>query len=98
MRRASASGAARRLAGNLAADDSGRFVAKAQLATVGPATLKDGAAATLLEFVGVVNCTTGSGADVARLFKPYMQFEGAADGRIYRNWDLASNYRISRQP
>jgi len=81
--------------GNLAADDSGRFVAKAQLATVGAGTLKDGAAATLLEFVGVVNCTTGSGADVARLFKPYMQFEGAADGRIYRNWDLASNYRIS---
>ncbi len=51
--------------------------------------------ATLLEFVGVVNCTTGGGADVARLFKPYMQFEGAADGRIYRNWDFASNYLIS---
>ena len=44
----------------------------------------------------MVNCTTGGGADVARLFKPYMQFEGAADGRIYRNWDLASNYLISR--
>ena len=25
-----------------------------------------------------------------------MQFEGAADGRIFRNWDLAENYRISR--
>jgi hypothetical protein len=24
-----------------------------------------------------------------------MQFEGAADGRIFRNWDLAENYRIS---
>jgi hypothetical protein len=25
-----------------------------------------------------------------------LQFEGAADGRIFRNWDLASNYRINR--
>ena len=25
-----------------------------------------------------------------------MQFEGAADGKIFRNWDLAQNYRISR--
>ena len=30
-----------------------------------------------------------------RLFKPYMQFPGAADGRIFRNWDIAENYRIS---
>jgi hypothetical protein len=82
--------------GNLAADDSGRFVAKAQLASVGTGTLKDGSPATLLEFVGVVNCATGGGSDVARLFKPYMQFEGAADGRIYRNWDFAADYLISR--
>jgi hypothetical protein len=25
-----------------------------------------------------------------------MQFDNAADGNIYRNWDLAQNYRISR--
>jgi hypothetical protein len=81
--------------GNLAADDSGRFIPKAQLASVGTGTLKDGSPATLLEFVGVVNCATGGAADVARLFKPYMQFEGATDGRIYRNWDFASNYLIS---
>jgi hypothetical protein len=81
--------------GNLAADDSGRFVAKAELASVGTGTLKDGSPATLVEFVGVVNCATDGGTDVARLFKPYMQFEGAADGRIYRNWDFASNYLIS---
>jgi hypothetical protein len=43
----------------------------------------------------VVNCATGGGADVARLFKAYTQFEGAADGRIYRNWDFASTYLIS---
>jgi hypothetical protein len=24
-----------------------------------------------------------------------MQFENSADGRIFRNWDLAENYRIS---
>jgi hypothetical protein len=24
-----------------------------------------------------------------------MQFENAPDGKIYRNWDLAENYRIS---
>jgi len=83
-------------AGNQAAEDSGRFVPKAQLVSVGVGTLKNGAAATLYEFVGVVNCPTGDAADVARLFKPYMQFEGAADGRIYRNWDIASNYQISR--
>jgi hypothetical protein len=81
--------------GNLAADDTGRFIAKAQLASVGTGTLKDGSPATLLEFVGVVNCEIGGGTDVARLFKPYMQFEGGADRRIYRNWDFASNHLIS---
>lgn len=24
-------------------------------------------------------------------FKPYMEFDGAPDGRIYRNWDPAPN-------
>jgi hypothetical protein len=82
--------------GNQAADDSGRFVAKDQLASVGTGTLKDGSPATLLEFVAVANCASSDGAGVARLFKPYMQFEAAPDGRIQRNWDLASNYRIGR--
>ena len=84
------------LAGNQAAEDSGRFVPKAQLVSVGTGNLKNGSPATLYEFVGVVNCPSGDGGDMARLFKPYIQFEGAADGRIYRNWDLASNYLISR--
>ena len=84
------------LAGNQAAEDLGRFIPKAQLVTVGTGTLKTGAPATLLEFVGVVNCPR-SDADLAKLFKPYMQFEGTADGRIYRNWDIASNYLISRE-
>ena len=85
------------LAGNQAAEDSGIFIPKAQLVSVGTGTLRNGAAAALVEFVGVVNCQTSDGADVARLFKPYMQFGGAADGRVYRNWDHAPNYLISRQ-
>jgi hypothetical protein len=74
---------------------SGRFVAKDQLKQTGPATLKNGAPALLHEFIGVVNCPAGQGS-LDRLFKPYMQFENAPDGKIYRNWDLAENYRISR--
>lgn len=74
---------------------SGRFVPTAELKPVGTATLKSGAAATLHEFVGVANCPAGQ-ASFDKLFKPYMQFENAPDGKIYRNWDLAQNYRISR--
>jgi len=82
--------------GNQAPEDSGRFVPKASLKTVGTATLRGGAPATLHEFVGVANCA-GDGANppLRRLFKPYMQFEGAADGKIFRNWDRADNYEIS---
>jgi hypothetical protein len=82
--------------GNQAAENSGHFVAKSQLKAVGTATLLNGAAATLHEFVGIANCAVGSSDSLSRLFKPYMQFEGAADGKIYRNWDLGSNYRIGR--
>jgi hypothetical protein len=85
------------LAGNLAAGDSGRFVPRAKLVAVGTGTLKNGAAATLFEFVGVVNCQASNSQDSTTLFKPYMQFENAADGRIFRNWDLADNYLISRE-
>jgi hypothetical protein len=81
--------------GNLAAEDSGRFAPKASLKPIGSATLRNGAPATLHEFVGVTNCPLGQGSSLSRLFKPYMQFEGAADGRTFRNWDLAENYRIS---
>jgi hypothetical protein len=84
------------LAGNQAAGDSGRFIPKNQLVSAGTATLKDGSPATLLEFAAVANCPVSDAAGLARLFKPYMQFEDAPDGRIYRNWDLASNYLISR--
>lgn len=83
------------LAGNQAAEDSGRLIPKAQLKVVGDAVLKNGAPATLHEFVGVANCSGGGPQEVDRLFKPYMQFEGA-DQTIFRNWDLASNYLISR--
>jgi hypothetical protein len=83
------------LAGNQTAEDSGRLIPKAQLKPVGNATLKNGAAATLHEFVGVTNCSTGGSQEVDRLFKPYMQFDDTSH-TIYRNWDLASNYLISR--
>jgi len=82
-----------RTGGNLAAEDSGRFVPKAQLKAVGTATLLNGSAATLHEFAGVSNCGGGEDAP-SRVFKPYMQFEGTQDGTIFRNWDLASNYRL----
>jgi len=59
------------------------------------ARLTNGAPALLHEFVGVANCPVGQGS-FDRLFKPYMQFENAPDGKIYRNWDVAQNYRISR--
>jgi len=79
--------------GSLAAENSGRFVPKAQLKAAGTATLLNGEPATLHEFVGVANC--GGGADApSRLFKPYMRFEGVPDGTVFRNWDLATNYRI----
>ncbi len=26
----------------------------------------------------------------------YIQFENAPDGKTYRNWDVAQNYRIGR--
>jgi outer membrane protein assembly factor BamB len=81
-------------AGNQPAEDQGRFVAKSQLKATGTAALLDGSAATLYEFVGVSNCPAGGSGAFSRLFKPYMQFEGAADGKILRNWDRAENYRI----
>jgi outer membrane protein assembly factor BamB len=81
--------------GNVAPENSGRFVPKAALKAVGTTVLRNGAPATLHEFVGAVNCPIGGTAVTGRLFKPYMQFEGGADGRIFRNWDLAENYRIS---
>ena len=38
------------------------------------------------------SCVTTRG----RIFKPYMQFRAPApDGRIFRNWDIAEDYRIS---
>lgn len=81
-------------AGNQAPENSGLFVRKDDLKSAGTATLLNGAAATLHEFVGLANCSTNNGESLSRLFKPYMQFEGGADGKIYRNWDLAENYRI----
>jgi hypothetical protein len=81
--------------GNLTPENSGRFVPKAALKAIGQAVLRSGAPATLHEFVGVANCPLGGGVVAGRLFKPYMQFEGGADGRVFRNWDLAENYRIS---
>jgi outer membrane protein assembly factor BamB len=81
-------------AGNQAGGDSGRFVSRDQLKEVGRTTLKNGAPAVLHEFVGVANCPVSGGGEFSRLFKPYMDFL-SGDGRIFRNWDLASNYRIS---
>jgi hypothetical protein len=82
------------LAGNQAAENSGRFTPKQALKPVGTGTLLDGERATLYEFVGIANCPA-SGADKAvRLFKPYMEFEAPDTLALYRNWDRAANYAI----
>ena len=80
--------------GNLAPENSGRFVPTGALRPAGGATLANGMPATLHEFVGVANCPAGD-TTLDRLFKPFMQFENSADGRVFHNWDLAENYRIS---
>lgn len=80
--------------GNVSPEDSGLLVPSAQLRSTGTAALINGAAATLHEFAGVASCTVSGGESLSRMFKPYMQFEGGADGKIFRNWDLAGNYRI----
>jgi hypothetical protein len=81
--------------GNQAAENAGRFIPKEKLKAAGNATLKSGDPATLYEFVGVLNCPAAGSEQVARLFKPYMEFAGA-DGSVIHNWDPASNYLISR--
>jgi hypothetical protein len=72
---------------------TGRFVPKAELKSLGPATLKSGDPATLHLFVGLANCPAGQGS-LDRLFKPFMEF--AAPQQTFRNWDRSANYRISR--
>jgi hypothetical protein len=74
---------------------SGRFVATGRFKQTGAAQLKGAMPGLLHEFIGVSNCTVEQGS-LDRLFKPYMQFENGGDGKIYRNWDRAQNYRISR--
>jgi hypothetical protein len=54
--------------GNLAPEDSGRFIPKARLKASGIATLKSGAPATLHDFVGVTNCLGAGPEPHGRLF------------------------------
>jgi hypothetical protein len=86
--------AADALAGNQAMT-SGRFVPTGSLKQVGSGTLVSGAPALLHQFVGLANCTVGQGS-FDKLFKPYMQFDNSPEDKIFRNWDKAENYRISR--
>jgi hypothetical protein len=81
------------VAGNQAAENAGRFVRKDQLKAIGSVTLKNGAPATLHEFAGLTNCPISGAGSITRRFKLFMEFE-AADGRLFRNWDLAPNYEI----
>lgn len=77
------------------ASNSGRVLSKDRLRQTGTATLKNGAPAVLHEFVGVSNCTLGETAS-HRQFKPFMDFRSTPDKKIFRNWDFANNYTISR--
>jgi hypothetical protein len=74
---------------------SGSFVRSGELKSAGTGVLKGGAPAVFHVFSGVANCSVGQGS-FSKLFKPYMQFENSPDGKIYRNWDVAPNYAISR--
>jgi hypothetical protein len=74
---------------------SGRFVPTAELKQVGAGTLKVGGPALLHQFVGVANCTVGAGS-YDKVFKPFMQFENSPDGKVFRNWARAQNFRITR--
>jgi hypothetical protein len=74
---------------------SGRFVRTGELKQVGTGQLKAGGTAILHQFVGVANCTVGPGSR-DKVFKPFMQFENSPDKNIFRNWDRAQNYRVSR--
>lgn len=77
---------------------SGRFLATSVLKQAGTGVLKSGEPASLQEFVGVVNCSTGTAPQAGsldKLFKPFMQFENTPD-KIFRNWDNADNYRIGK--
>jgi outer membrane protein assembly factor BamB len=82
------------LAGNQAAENSGRFTPKQALKPVGTGTLLSGERATLYEFVGVANCPASGAENAIRLFKPYMEFEAPDTLALYRNWDRAQNYAI----
>lgn len=86
--------AAEATAGNQAMT-TGRFVASGAFKATGEAKLKDQSPVVLHEFLGIANCNAEQGS-IDRLFKPYLQFENAADGKLYRNWDRSPNYRISR--
>lgn len=75
----------------------GRFVAKADLKTVGEAHLKNGERVVLHEFVGLANCWLGdssSSAAASYRFKPYARFDGTDGKGPYRNWDEANDYVI----
>jgi hypothetical protein len=67
------------------------------LKKIGDATLKNGEAAELHEFVGLSGCWFGSSSSSysARYdFKPFMQFANG-DGNHTRNWDNHSNYELT---
>jgi hypothetical protein len=74
---------------------NGRFVPKAELKPAGTATFRSGAPAVLNQFSAMAGCTVGGGS-YDKLFKPFMQFDNAPDGNVYRNWDRAQDYRVSR--
>jgi hypothetical protein len=75
---------------------TGRFVPSGRLQGTGAATLKGGAPAVLHDFVALASCSADAQTTRDLLFKPYMQFENSPDGKVFRNWDLARNYRIGR--
>ena len=74
---------------------SGRFVPKAELKAVGTATLQERRRGRRCTSSSVWRTALPARHRFDRLFKPYMQFEKGADGKIFRNWDLAENYRIA---
>lgn len=76
--------------------NSGRTFPKTSLKRVGNGVLKNGANALFHEFIGMASCELGP-TSAFRLFKPFMDFRSDQEQKMYRNWDLAQNYRIGRE-
>jgi hypothetical protein len=73
----------------------GRRVPSDSLKSAGTGVFKNGEAAALHEFAGVVDCTMSPGVAAGKLLKPFVDFMGGPPATVYRNWDpIEDNYSV----